>query len=261
MIPAPMMRPTQAPASPASGKPIRMARAFRLLQDPHRDLGDDAEQPLGADEDPEQVIAAGIEMLAAQPDHIAIHQHDLAAEHVVRGQSVFEAVHPAGILRHIAADGAGDLRGGIGRIIEAAMCHCLGDGEIGHAWLNDRDPVGEIDLADAVEPRHPEQYAVAQRQRPAGQRGAGPAGDHLDPVGMAVAEHARNLVDGSRQHHRQGKLAIGSQAVGFVGPHLALGGNDPLVRDDSPQRPHDFAAALEHGFVADGHLHRHGESP
>ena len=142
------------------------ARAFRLLEDPHRDLGDDAEQPLGADEDPEQVIAAGIEMLAAQPDHVAVHQHDLAAEHVVRGQSVFEAVHPAGILRHIAADGAGDLRGRVGRVVEAAMGHRLGDREIGHARLHHGDPVGEIDLADAVEPRHPEQYAVAQRQAP-----------------------------------------------------------------------------------------------
>ena len=67
-----------------SGKPISMrARGFRLLQDAHRDLGDDAEQALRADDDAEQIVAAGVEMLAAQPDDLAGHQHDLAAEHVV----------------------------------------------------------------------------------------------------------------------------------------------------------------------------------
>ena len=218
-------------------------------------------RPFGPDEDSEQVIAAGIEMLAAQPDHVAVHQHDLAAEHIVRGQSVFEAVHPAGILRHIAADGAGDLRGRVGRVVEAAMGNRLGDREIGHARLHHGDPVGEIDLADAVEPRHPEQHAVTQRQGPAGQRGAGPAGNHLDPVGMAIAEHARHLVDGSRQHHHHGKLAIGGETVGFIGPHLALGGNDPLARHEGPQRPHDFAAALEYGFVPGGHLRPACKSP
>jgi hypothetical protein len=32
-----------------------------------------------------------------------------------------EAVHPSGILRHIAADGAGDLRGRVGRVVEAGI--------------------------------------------------------------------------------------------------------------------------------------------
>ena len=132
---------------------------------------------------PEQVIAAGIEMLAAQPDHVAVHQHDLAAEHVVRGQSVFEAVHPAGVLRHIAADGAGDLRGRVGRVVESAMCHRLGDREIGHARLHHGDPVGEIDLADAVEPRHAEQHAVARAAaRPPESEVPAPRGTTLIPL-------------------------------------------------------------------------------
>ena len=33
------------------------AGAFGLAQNPHRDLGDDAEQPLGADHDAEQIVA------------------------------------------------------------------------------------------------------------------------------------------------------------------------------------------------------------
>ena len=109
------------------------ARAFRLLEDADRHLGDDAEQPFGTDEQAEQVVSSGIEMLAAEPDDVAIDQHDLAAQHVVGGQPVFEAVHAARVLRDIAADGAGDLRGRVGGVVEAAVGDGLGDREIGDA--------------------------------------------------------------------------------------------------------------------------------
>ena len=69
----------------------------------------------------EQVVALGVEMLAAEPDHLAVDQHHLDAEHVVGGQAVFQAMHAAGILRDVAADRAGDLRGRIGRVVEALV--------------------------------------------------------------------------------------------------------------------------------------------
>ena len=117
------------------------ARAFRLLQDAHRDLGDDAQQALRAGDDAEQIVAAGIEMLAADADDLAGHQHQLAAEQVVGGHAVFEAVHAAGILRHVAADGAGDLRGRIGRVVEAGLLDRLGHRQVGHARLDHGDAV------------------------------------------------------------------------------------------------------------------------
>jgi hypothetical protein len=58
-------------------------------------------------------------MLAADAQDLAVDQHQFDAEHVVGGQAVFEAVHAAGILRDVAADRAGDLRGRIGRVVEA----------------------------------------------------------------------------------------------------------------------------------------------
>ena len=103
----------------------RRPRAFRFLQDAHRHFGDDAEQPLRAGDDAEEIVAAGIEMPAAEPHNLAGHQHQLAAEHVVGGHAVFETVHAAGILRDVAADGAGDLRRRIGRVIEAGVLHRL----------------------------------------------------------------------------------------------------------------------------------------
>ena len=109
------------------------ARRLRLLQDPHRDLGDDAEQAFRSGDDPHQVVARGLGGLAADPDDLARDQHDLAAEHVVGGHAVFQAMHAAGILRDIAADRAGDLRRRIGRIVKSGMGDRLADGEIGHA--------------------------------------------------------------------------------------------------------------------------------
>ncbi len=46
-------------------------RRLRLLQDPHRDLGDDAEQAFGAGDDPHQVVAAILRGLAADLDDFA----------------------------------------------------------------------------------------------------------------------------------------------------------------------------------------------
>ena len=121
------------------------ARRLRLLQDAHRDLGDDAEQALRAGHDAEQIVALAVEMLAAEPHHRAIHQHHLDAEHIVGGQAVFQAMHAAGILRDIAADRAGDLRGRIGRVVEAVLLDGVGDAEIGDARLRDDDAVGIVD--------------------------------------------------------------------------------------------------------------------
>ena len=47
------------------------ACGFRLLQDPHRDLGDDAEQAFGARDDAHQVIARGLGGFAADLDDFA----------------------------------------------------------------------------------------------------------------------------------------------------------------------------------------------
>jgi len=113
------------------------ARGLGLAQDAHGHLGDDAEQAFGAGDETEQIVTLGIEMLAADAQHLAGYQHDLAAEHVVGGHAVFQAMHAAGILRDIAADAAGDLRRRVGRVIEVLMRHGLRDGEVGDARLHD----------------------------------------------------------------------------------------------------------------------------
>ena len=169
--------------SRSMGKPISSARAVAgLLQDAHGDLGDDAEQALGAGHQAEQIVALGIEMLAAEAHDLAVDQHDLEAEHVVGGEAVFQAMHAAGILGDVAADGAGDLARRIGRVVEALALHRLGDGEVGDAGLRHHAAIGVVDLEDAVELAEAEQDAVGERQRAARQRGAGAARHDLDAL-------------------------------------------------------------------------------
>src|SRR3546814_2743945 len=48
--------------------------------------------PLRPHDHTQQIEPRRIEMPPAQPDHLAVHQHDLGAKHVVRGQPVFQAM-------------------------------------------------------------------------------------------------------------------------------------------------------------------------
>ena len=234
-------------------------RRFRFLQDPHRDLGDDAEQAFGPGNDPHQVIARVLGGLAADLDDLARHQHDLAAQHVVGGHAVFQAMHAAGILGDVAADRAGDLRGRIGRIIKSGMRHRLAEGEVGHPGLGHHGAVIEVDLADALELAEAEQHRVGQRQRAARQRGAGAARNDLDALLETVFQHLRHLRGRVRQHHDHRRLAIGGQTVGLVGDHFIGAVDDALARHDGAQRADDGGAAAKDRLIRcrhhDGHTY------
>ena len=95
------------------------ARAFRRFEQTHGGLGDDAELAFGADDQREEIVARRIEIVAADIDDLAVHQHDADAEHVVDGDAVFQAMGAAGIGGDIAAEGAGELARRVRRIEEA----------------------------------------------------------------------------------------------------------------------------------------------
>jgi len=141
---------------------------FRLLQEPHCNLGDYPEEALRTGEHAEQVQPVAVQMFAAKPDYLAADQHHFDAQYIVGGEAVFQAVHPAGIFRHIAANGAGDLRGRVGRIVETLVLDCLGYGEIRHPRLHHGAAVVIVDFQHPVEFRKPKNNAVGQRQGSAG---------------------------------------------------------------------------------------------
>ena len=256
-MPAAITAATQWPASSIGGEPDQQrARRQGLGQDAHGHLGDDAQEPLGPGHHAQEIIALGIEMPAAEADDLAIDQHQLDAEEVVGGEPVFEAMHAARILGDIAADGAGDLARRVGRVIKAGLLDRLGQRQVGDPGLGHDAAIVVIDVEDAVELGHAEQYAVGQRQGPARQRGAGAARHDLDAQILAIAQHRRDLFDPRRQHDDQRQLAIGGQPVALIGPPLGLGDDDALARHDPAQRLDDLGAALQHRRIGSRHLHR-----
>src|SRR6185295_9681669 len=94
-------------------------RALRLGEELHRDLGDYDQHAFGADGERKQVVAWRVRRLRAELDRLARRGEPAQAEHVVHREAVFQAVHAARILGHVAADGARDLARGVWRIVKA----------------------------------------------------------------------------------------------------------------------------------------------
>ena len=95
------------------------SRTFRRAQNAHGHLGDHRQLPLAAGQQPQPVIAGGIEMRAADVEDLAFDGDDLQAQQIVGGDAVFQAMRAAGVHVDVAADHAGELAGWIGRIEEA----------------------------------------------------------------------------------------------------------------------------------------------
>jgi hypothetical protein len=251
IIPAPMISATQLPALSLDGKPISRARAV----DANRHFGDHAKKSFGACHHAHQIVARRIEMLATKTDDLAIHQNHFDAEQVVGGQTVFEAMHPAGILRHVAADGACNLAGRIGRIIEPVGLHGMGNGKIGDPGLRSDAPVCIVDVEDPVELAETEGNAVFERQSASGQRCPRPTRHDLYAFAVTVFQNIGYLPHVFGQHDDHRKLAVGRQPVAFIRAKLFLFGDDAFARDDPAQCLDDFPAPGKNIAVGIGHAH------
>ena len=221
------------------------AGALGRAQDAHRRLGDDAELPLRADDQAEQVEPRRVEMGAADFDDAPVEHDQSDAEHVVGGHAVFQAMRPAGIHADIAADRAGELRGRVGRVEEAIGRDGAGDGEIGDAGLHLGDAVRVVDLEDAVHLGNADHHRVLLRDGASGERGSGAARHDRHALLAAIAQHGGDLLGGRGQHDRERHAAIGGQRVGLVGPALILGGDQGLGRDEPGEAGENLLAAGE----------------
>ena len=81
-------------------------RERRERQQFQRRLGDDAEQAFGADEEPVQIKTGFVFVrAAAEPDDVAVGEHDFEAENELAGDAVFQTARAAGVGGDVAADG------------------------------------------------------------------------------------------------------------------------------------------------------------
>ena len=184
--------------------------ALRAAHDAEHGFGGDAECAFAADEDAHEVVAGcvGHAVRRAEPDELAGGKDDLATEHVRGGEAVLEAVCAAGVFGEIAADGADDLRGGVGRVEEAGAADELGDLRVGDAGFDGDESVFEVDGGDAVHAREADDDAAGRGQRAAAESGAGAACDEGDVVLRADADRGLDLrggrAGGRRRRGRRG---------------------------------------------------------
>ena len=202
---------------------------LRLGQQLDRHFGDDAEHAFGAAEQRQQVETWRVQGVAAEGHGLALDGKDVDLEQVVHGQAVLQAVHAAGVFGDVAADGAGDLRRGVGGVIQVEGRGGLGDRQVAYAGLNAGEAAFAVDLENLVEARHHQQDALFQRQRAAGQAGAGTARDYRYATGMAELQQLLHLLDALGQHHQHGRGAVGGQAVALVGLEVFGGMQDVEV--------------------------------
>ena len=202
---------------------------LRLGQQLDRHLGDDAKHALGAGEQRQQVETRCIQGIAAEGHELAFDGEDVDLEQVMHGQAVLQAVHATGIFGDVAADGAGDLRGRVGGVIQVEGRGGLGDRQVAHAGLHAGEAAFAVDLENLVEARHHQQDALLQRQCAAGQTGTGAARHHRYATGMAELEQLLHLLDALWQYHQHGCGAIGGEAIALVRLEVFLGMQDVKV--------------------------------
>ena len=246
-MPAAMMAETQS-ARRLAGAEAEQHRACGLgrAQDAHGGLGGDAELALRADRKAHQVVAGRIKVRPADVHDLAVHQDEAHAQHVVGGDAVLEAVRAAGVHAEVAGQRAGELARRVGGVEEAVRLDGLADAEVGDAGLDAGGTVHGVDVEHAVHARHADHQGVLGGQRPAGQRGAGAAGHHLDVVGVAVAEQPRHLLGGGGQGHGQRHAAVGGERVGLERASALLVGDDGAGGHELLQIGDD-GCALAHG--------------
>ena len=111
---------------------------FGLAHQAHGDRRDQRHGAFRAGQQAGEIVARQIGLLAAGLDDGAIGQHHFESQHVIGGDAVGQRVRAAGVFGDVAADGAGALAGGIGRVEVAVAFHRRGDIEIDHAGLERR---------------------------------------------------------------------------------------------------------------------------
>ena len=121
---------------------------------------------------------------------------------------------------HVAADGADQLAGRIGRVVEAKWGRRLGDVQIDDAGFNNGDARHGIEVQDAIEPVECNDDAFLHRQRTAGEAGAAAAGDKGHAMLIAELHGGNHLVGRLGQDNRTRPRPEGGQGIGFVGRQL-----------------------------------------
>ena len=173
-------------------------------------------------------------------DEFAGREHNVEGKHVRDGKSVFQAVRTAGVLRHVAANGADRLRRGIGRIKISLRGNSLRYVRINNPGLDDNLPVGKVNIKNAVHARQTDNDAVRSRQCTSAQARPRSATDKRNFVLGTQADHCLHLLGRAGQHHGFRHHPEIRQPVALVRLQLALPDDQPVLTNGGA-KPGDLA--------------------
>ena len=204
---------------------------------------DDAERPLGADQQALQVVPGDVlAHRAAHRDHLARRDDRLETGHPAARDAVLERVRAACVRGDVAADLGLLRRAGIGREEQAALARQQLDALRAHARLDVHPPQQRLEGAHAAEAVEREDDASFDRHRATGEARAAAARGQGHVVLVAPAEHAGDLVGRAREDDCVG-AALDAARLGRVpAPDRIRAVQDGLV----PEQRGELATRRRH---------------
>src|SRR3712207_2938896 len=126
-------------------------------------------------------------------------------------------MYAARVLGEVTPDGGDDLARRVRGVVVARVGDLLGDPDVYDARLDDNSLVRDVHLEDLAHPAQYDEHPRLDRQGPAGEAGAGAAGDERDALVVAGLDYPLDVLGGLRQDHEVGDYPVVHEPVALVG--------------------------------------------
>src|ERR1035441_1918222 len=200
---------------------------FGLLHDAQHDFGGDAQRAFRSDKNSCQIVSGSVDGTASKMYERSVGENHLEGQHVGSGESVFQTMRAARVLRHVASDAAHRLGRWIGSIEESLWSNPLRDLRVNHTRLNHYARIRDINFQDAVHAHQTDDNATFDRQCATAQSRARTPGHKRDFFATTDAQDGLHFRSGlGQQNRRRHNAKIGhrvnstkmtpGQSVGFA---------------------------------------------
>ena len=213
--------------------------------EPHQDLGDDADRAFAADNAADEVVTGDVTGGAADPADGAVGGDQFQPQDVVGRGAVGEGMGAARVLGDVAADGAGALAAGVRSVGEPMRSGGVAEVEVDDAWLDERGAVFDIDVEDGAHAIHADDDATLRRQGAAAEAGSRPARGDWEVVRAGNEDGFGHLLGVEREGDGIGPGAVGGAVI--LVDEQVLGAPDDGIGAEGLLKVTDDGRCTHHG--------------
>ena len=228
---------------------------FRRGGQAHVRLHHQAQGALGADDQVPEVVAGGVlDQAVVATQHVARAGHQGQPGDPIAGEAVADHPDAASVGGDVAANLAGAGRGEIHRIEQPAL---FGEGLQGtrhDARLAAHQPLGGLEVQDAVHAVERHHHLALLGHRAAGEARAPARRHQLQRLRVGQSHQCHHLIDSLREHHGARRRPVGSGAV--AAPVGQIGGHP-----GEPFRREEGGEGVCHGVSPGAGLRGHCSAP